>query len=802
MDIETKGKGKGKAKAQSKAEQFRAAMEELDLQRQHIDILEKEQIDLEIIKTLTDADLQELGLPLDVRRKIALFISGGSKKEEKKSTKRRGRADDDDDAPQDEDTKRVAKILKQSVEGHAVEDYITISTSPSGEPVINFKHKSSQLRNLVQMMTARYYYRKGKIEYIPFATFSDLFLARKNLEIVLRDDLETEQDGDDDSEEDSDFEQAVKEQMLTLKRLYLNVTNQKVPLGLAELVDWLNTHPLTTAKLKEVERLQAKGQISFESLGEVFSPGVFIIGQSQDTGYSFVGYRVISGGYQWRGNYHSKSEALEPNPSAVSFQLAMHYIISTGSQYLVLTHTDVLSRFHNNISPSLLRYQVMTPETKQRLTERGRRFIKFAVGSHYLAYTSDSFFIHAPRVKQTTKQNDPYQVVQQTQAHNSYVTALRGRGRVMLDTQIAAKLNHFAGESSLQAFQMSQFFVMQQQQKLQEQQQMMTQSFQHRSHPNMYGGFNHQNRLGTSITLDTVHESKLSICWPAVAGFSFSAKAWGHALIDGLSDIQFDDNAFQQLVLAPERKDLIRAMVSQTNLHARDIISGKGCGTIFLLHGPPGTGKTLTAEAISEMLHRPMYVVSVAELGTTPRELEENICQVFELATVWKALVLMDEADIFLEKRSQHEIVRNAMVGVLLRQTEMFQGVLFLTSNRVAVFDEAFQSRITVGLKYEPLTKRSRAEVWKILLNTSAITTIPDSAVELLSAPALNGREIKNCIALAEGLAKNEGQDVTIEHLKRTVHVSMDFKVEMDSTRDRTSANSALALAMQLQDSI
>lgn len=41
-------------------------------------------------------------------------------------------------------------------------------------------------------------------------------------------------------------------------------------------------------------------------------------------------------------------------------------------------------------------------------------------------------------------------------------------------------------------------------------------------------------------------------------------------------------------------------------------------GTIFLLHGPPGVGKTLTAEAIAELLHKPLYVVSMGELGTTP----------------------------------------------------------------------------------------------------------------------------------------------------------------------------------------
>lgn len=95
----------------------------------------------------------------------------------------------------------------------------------------------------------------------------------------------------------------------------------------------------------------------------------------------------------------------------------------------------------------------------------------------------------------------------------------------------------------------------------------------------------------------------------------------------------------------------------------------------------------------------------MGELGVTPTELESNLKDILELATVWNALVLMDEADIFLERRGQKEIVRNAMVGVIMRLIEYYQGVLFLTSNRVACFDEAFYSRITVALKYDPLTR-------------------------------------------------------------------------------------------------
>src|SRR4051812_31264977 len=95
--------------------------------------------------------------------------------------------------------------------------------------------------------------------------------------------------------------------------------------------------------------------------------------------------------------------------------------------------------------------------------------------------------------------------------------------------------------------------------------------------------------------------------------------------------------------------------------------SGKGGGMILLLHGPPGCGKTLTAEAIAETLHRPLYSVSVGELGTDTATLETKLRDILDIASVWNSVILLDEADIFLDKRSDNDIERNSMVGIFLR---------------------------------------------------------------------------------------------------------------------------------------
>jgi hypothetical protein len=63
----------------------------------------------------------------------------------------------------------------------------------------------------------------------------------------------------------------------------------------------------------------------------------------------------------------------------------------------------------------------------------------------------------------------------------------------------------------------------------------------------------------------------------------------------------------------------------------------------------------------------------MGELGTTPESLESNLTDILELATPWGALVLIDEAEMLLERRTKSDIVRNAMVCVMLRLLECVQ---------------------------------------------------------------------------------------------------------------------------------
>jgi AAA+ superfamily predicted ATPase len=114
--------------------------------------------------------------------------------------------------------------------------------------------------------------------------------------------------------------------------------------------------------------------------------------------------------------------------------------------------------------------------------------------------------------------------------------------------------------------------------------------------------------------------------------------------------------------------------------------------------GAPGVGKTSTVECIAELVAKPLYPITSGDLGSSAEAVEKNLKKHFTLANKWNCIMLLDEADAFLAKRKQYDLQRNSIVAVFLRMLDYFQGILFLTTNRMVEFDEAFKSRIHISL--------------------------------------------------------------------------------------------------------
>lgn len=266
--------------------------------------------------------------------------------------------------------------------------------------------------------------------------------------------------------------------------------------------------------------------------------------------------------------------------------------------------------------------------------------------------------------------------------------------------------------------------------------------------------------------------------------------------------------AFENLVLDQKTKELIQALVTNkiATHEGTDLIDSKGNGLIMLLHGGPGTGKTFTAESVAEMAEKPLFRVTCGDIGTNPEAVEKYLESALNLGKIWGCVVLLDEADVFLEQRTLTDLERNALVSVFLRVLEYYEGILILTSNRVGTFDEAFKSRIQLALHYENLTKSQRRQIWKNFLNrlrrieesnssslsTNAVRHEPlgidfndiDQYLGELSDFEMNGRQIRNAITTARQLARFKKEQMLYSHLKHVINVSSKFDTYLEGVKE------------------
>ncbi|KAF5005811.1 hypothetical protein FDECE_7767 [Fusarium decemcellulare] len=276
--------------------------------------------------------------------------------------------------------------------------------------------------------------------------------------------------------------------------------------------------------------------------------------------------------------------------------------------------------------------------------------------------------------------------------------------------------------------------------------------------------------------------------------FAYALRDRKFAMVDVryLSEFPRQHDVFGSLKIDKEYKQMVKGLVAShlakkqleekySNAakvnQSQDIIYGKGRGLVILLHGVPGVGKTATAEAVALEYGKPLFVITCGDLGLTPREVEASLNEIFRLAHLWQCVLLFDEADVFLAQRSRYDLARNALVSVFLRILEYYNGILFLTTNRVGTLDEAFKSRIHMSLYYPPLNSKQVELIFDMNLKKVAemekerhkVTGEPEldiresaianfanehSAKTQVRGGRWNGRQIRNAFQIATSLAR------------------------------------------------
>ncbi|KAL8721255.1 MAG: hypothetical protein Q9225_002032 [Loekoesia sp. 1 TL-2023] len=322
-----------------------------------------------------------------------------------------------------------------------------------------------------------------------------------------------------------------------------------------------------------------------------------------------------------------------------------------------------------------------------------------------------------------------------------------------------------------------------------------------------------------------------------VYGFVLRTRRWHFLNIDNVRALDRHSNGFENLILPPGVARLVESLVrthDPQNMpsftdneyeeeHHVDLVRGKGKGLVVLLHGAPGVGKTSTAECVADFTHRPLFPITCGDIGETSKEVEHNLEQNFSLAHRWGCVLLLDEADVFLQARDRENMRRNGVVSVFLRVLEFYPGILFLTTNKVGHFDEAFKSRIHVSLYYPALDRRSTLKIWKMNLDRLAKSKKPleVEAEEIYEYArkhykelhkkgkmTWNGRQIKNAfqtaIALAEFDAnKKQGKPVlALEHFKVVAQATEDFDDYLCEVHGGTDADLAKRHLQRVDDPI
>lgn len=253
-------------------------------------------------------------------------------------------------------------------------------------------------------------------------------------------------------------------------------------------------------------------------------------------------------------------------------------------------------------------------------------------------------------------------------------------------------------------------------------------------------------------------------CHPYMEVYSLTTHEILYVHIDNLKEYVYDDNLREKLILPDSHKDLLDILTNDLDILSGDIIKGKSTGTTILCKGLPGTGKTLTREAYSEITHRPLYKINSGQLGIAPAEVEENLETILRRAERWNAVLLIDEADVYIRERG-NDMEQNAVVAAFLRTLEYFHGLLFMTTNRMNDVDDAIASRCIATILYEIPGKENAAKIWKVLSEEFKLP-LSDKLIDELTNefPEMSGRDIKELLRLT-------GRFVSVKNLELTLDV-------------------------------
>jgi SpoVK/Ycf46/Vps4 family AAA+-type ATPase len=180
------------------------------------------------------------------------------------------------------------------------------------------------------------------------------------------------------------------------------------------------------------------------------------------------------------------------------------------------------------------------------------------------------------------------------------------------------------------------------------------------------------------------------------------------------------DQALGNRAVAAARPGVTTYDLGMLNVESRfelprivEALKARGHGTLCF-YGAPGTGKTALAEHIARRLDRPLLVKQASDLMSKfVGETEQNMAAMFREAEGEKAVLLLDEADSFLQdRRGAQRTYEVTEVNEMLQGMERFAGIFICTTNLMDRIDQAALRRFTFKIRFKPLLPARREQMF------------------------------------------------------------------------------------------
>ncbi|PKK42561.1 hypothetical protein CI102_13599 [Trichoderma harzianum] len=255
-------------------------------------------------------------------------------------------------------------------------------------------------------------------------------------------------------------------------------------------------------------------------------------------------------------------------------------------------------------------------------------------------------------------------------------------------------------------------------------------------------------------------------------GYHLQRKEWNHLKVDQIQEMPWDEKTFGNIAADVEIKELVQALIP-TKLSAADIgtdwMYKKGDTLITVLHGGPGTGKPFTTDSIAELAQKQLLQVKCSQPDITA----EYLKSMFHVGGHWRPLLMFEDAEALLKQRSLDGVPCNTLASDFLREVELFDGLIILTSKSAGDLDELLKSRSRLTVHYETLTQPRRAQVWRNFLRQ--LDPLGEGNIDFdginarmdeLSEKVMSEHQICNAIITAWQLAQFQGKMMTIDHLR------------------------------------